>query len=115
MAYDTDLERRIDAALRLYPGKIRAKMQKKAMFGGLAYLYSGKMTVGIVKQELMVRIISGKMEEVLEKSFVRPMDFTNRPMKEFVFVSPKGFEDETRLSGWITLGLEHANRALEQS
>jgi TfoX/Sxy family transcriptional regulator of competence genes len=84
------------------------------MFGGIAFLYKGKMTVGIVKEDLMVRVIDDKMKGVLAMDCVRPMDFTNRPLKEFVFVSPEGFETEEQLMSWLQLGLEHAGKALNR-
>jgi len=82
------------------------------MFGGLSFLYQGKMTVGIVKEELAVRIIAEKLDIELNKTHVRPMDFTKRPMKEFAFVSQEGFKTETELLHYIELGLEHAKSKL---
>lgn len=112
MAYDIQLEKRLSAALEVFPEFIRQDIQKKKMFGGLGFLYKGKMTVGIIKDDLVVRVVSEKMQEVLEQEHVRPMDFTRTPMKEFVFVSPKGFESNEELQLWIELGLEHARRKL---
>lgn len=85
------------------------------MFGGLSFLYKGKMTVGIIKNELVVRIISDKMETYLAKDGVRPMDFTKRPMKEFVFVEEQHLANDKQLDEWITLGLEHAKTKLNES
>ena len=82
------------------------------MFGGLSFLYKGKMTVGIVKEDLAVRIVSDKMEIELSKNDVRPMDFTKRPIKEFVYVSPIGFKTEAQLLHYIELGLDHAKSKL---
>ena len=77
-------------------------------------MFKGKMTVGIVKNDLMVRVIGTKFKQILEQEHVRPMDFTNRPMKEFIYVSPKGFETEEQLQQWIELGIEHAQGKLEK-
>ena len=85
------------------------------MFGGHAFLLHGKMTVGITGTDLMVRVISEKMDEVLAMPDVRPMDFTNRPMKEFIFVSPAAYESEVQLQQWIELGIEHAKIKLGNS
>ena len=85
---------------------------EKKMFGGLSFLYLGKMTVGIIKDDLAVRIVGSKMEKALQNEYVRPMDFTKRAMKEFVYVSPEGFKTETQLLYWIELGLEHARSKL---
>ena len=112
MAYNELIEKRLNSAFELFPAEIRNEIQLKKMFGGLAYLYRGKMTVGIIKEELAVRVVEEKMEEVLKKSEVRPMDFTKKPMKEFIYVSPEGFRTEQQLQYWIELGLEHARRKL---
>lgn len=114
MSYNHDLERRIDAALEAYPYPLIKKLSKKKMFGGLAYLYSGKMTVGVMKDDLMVRVVSDKMDKVLKNVNVRPMDFTSRPMKEFVYVSTIGLNDEEQLLEWIEFGLEHARKVLNE-
>ena len=108
MAYNEQIAIRIREQLKLYS----EDFTEKKMFGGLSFLYQGKMTVGIVKDDLAVRIVSDKMETELTKDFVRPMDFTKRPMKEFVYVSPEGFKTESQLLHYIELGLEHAKSKL---
>lgn len=60
----------------------------------------------------MVRVIGEKMDEVLQMKHVRPMDFTKRPMKEFIFVAQVGIVTEEDLQHWIELGLEHAKSKL---
>lgn len=108
MTYQEELEFRIDGALTIFPKSIYEDFSKKRMFGGLAYLYKGKMTIGIIKKDLMVRIVSTKIDDYLKQEHVRPMDFTKRPMKEFVYISPDGCKTEEQLQNWIELGLEHA-------
>ena len=70
------------------------------------------MTVGIIKEDLAVRIIANKIEAELAKDNVRPMDFTKRPLKEFVYVSQDGIKTEIELLYYIELGLEHAKSKL---
>lgn len=113
MAFDQLLAKRIRASLQSFPDSITEFITEKAMFGGLAFLYKGKMTIGIVKNDLMVRVIAEKMDAILKKTYVRPMDFTNRPMKEFIFVAPGGFSTEEKLQRWIELGIEHAQEKLK--
>lgn len=113
MAYNERLAKRISAAWDLFPASVRDALETKKMFGGLAFLYKGKMTVGIIKDEMVVRIIQEKMDTALKNPAVRPMDFTKRPMKEFVYVAPAGFESEKSLQGWLELGLEHAKTKFE--
>jgi TfoX/Sxy family transcriptional regulator of competence genes len=88
MAYNQQLANRIQEQLKLFP----EDFTEKKMFGGVCYLHQGKMTVGIVKEDLMVRVIAYKMEETLESDHARPMDFTKRTMKEFVYISEDGLK-----------------------
>jgi len=108
MAFNEQLANRIREQLRYYS----EVFTEKKMFGGISFLYQGKMTVGVMKEDLMVRIISDKMETELAKDFVRPMDFTKKPIKEFVYVSLEGIKTETQLLHYLELGLEHAKSKL---
>ena len=108
MAFNEQLADRIREQLQYYS----EAFTEKKMFGGLSFLYKGKMTVGVMKQDLAVRVISSKIETELAKDFVRPMDFTKKPMKEFVYVSLEGIKTETQLLHYIELGLEHAKSKL---
>ena len=83
------------------------------MFGGTCFLYKGKMCVGVTKGRLVVRVINEKMEELLSMPSVRPMDFTGKPMKEFVFVDAKGFNTEEQLQHFVEQGIEHAKSKTE--
>jgi TfoX/Sxy family transcriptional regulator of competence genes len=83
-------------------------IKEKRMFGWNYFLYKVKMCVGKTKQQLMIRVISAKMERVLKIPYILPMDFTEKPMKEFVFVTKKGFDTELKLQKWIELGIKHA-------
>ncbi|MBT8393559.1 MAG: hypothetical protein HKO81_04865 [Flavobacteriaceae bacterium] len=108
MPFNEQLANRIREQVKLFP----EDFEEKRMFGGLTFLYQGKMTVGIVKEDLAVRIIAEKMGLELAKDYVRPMDFTKKPMKEFVYVSQEGIKTEERLLHFIELGLEHAKSKL---
>jgi len=104
MAYNEELAHRIRQNLDGFSEEIK----EKKMFGGIAFLYKGKMCCGVVKDDLMIRVISEKYEKILANPFVRPMDFTGKPMKEFLYVDPKGFETEAQITELINLGIEHA-------
>ena len=106
MAYDEQLADR----LREHLSKFGDAIEEKKMFGGVCFLYKGKMSVGIVKNDLAVRVVGHKMDAELEKHNVRPMDFTKRPMKEFIYVE---VEDQRNLPYWIELGIEHAKSKLK--
>jgi TfoX/Sxy family transcriptional regulator of competence genes len=108
MAYNEELAHRIRQNLLGFS----KGMEEKRMFGGIAFLYKGKMCCGVVKDNLMIRVISDKYEKTLENPYARPMDFTGKPMKEFLYVDPSGFESETKLTELINLGIEHAKSKL---
>ncbi|MBL7732601.1 MAG: TfoX/Sxy family protein, partial [Chitinophagaceae bacterium] len=61
-------------------------IEEKAMFGGLCFMVNGKMCVGVEKERLMVRLDPSVYEEAMEKEGCKPMDFTGRIMKGYVFV-----------------------------
>jgi len=87
---------------------------EKKMFGGYCMLFKGKMCVGETKERIMVRVKPEKMEETLAMPHVVPMDFTGKPIKEFVFVTKEGFKTEEQLHHFIELGIAHAEWKLSQ-
>ena len=103
MAYDEGLAERIRGLL-----EDRGKVSERRMFGGLAFLMRGHMTVGIVKDELMVRVGPESYAHALSEPHARAMDFTGRPMKGLVFVSPEGIESDTDLEHWVERGFGYA-------
>jgi TfoX/Sxy family transcriptional regulator of competence genes len=103
MAYDEGLAERIRSAL-----DGRSGISEKLMFGGVCFLANGKMCCGVVKDELMVRVGPDRHEEALSQVHARPMDFTGRSMKGFVFVAPEGLESDQHLEWWVGLGVAHA-------
>ncbi len=103
MAYDDGLAERLRGAL-----EEQRDVSEKKMFGGLCFLVDNKMCVGIVKSELMVRVGAERHAEALRQPHARPMDFTGRPMKGFVYVAPEGFDSERQLAWWVGLGVSYA-------
>jgi TfoX N-terminal domain len=76
------------------------------MFGGLAFIVNGHMCCGIVGKDLVVRTVPDGSEQALGQPHARPMDFTGRPMKGFVFVSPAGYRSDRDLRSWTRRGLD---------
>ena len=99
MAYDERLANRIR---RVFGDD--GNVTERKMFGGLAFLWRGRMSCGIVGVDLMVRVPLDEFEATLRKAHVRPMDFTGRPLKGFVYVSPSGFRTATALAAWVSRG-----------
>lgn len=77
------------------------------MFGGLAFLVDGKMFVGISGSKLMARVGLEHYMDALAMPNVRPMDFTGRPMKGYVYVDPLALEDDEHLNAWVTWCISH--------
>ena len=100
MAYDEGLAERIRGVLAEWAG-----VAEKRMFGGLAFLVDGHMSVGIVQDKLMVRVGPESYDRVLRDRHVRRMDFTGRPMKGFVYIVPSGYESDADLQRWVNLGV----------
>jgi hypothetical protein len=56
------------------------------------------------KDELMVRVGPEHHEQALRRPHVRPMDFTGRPMKGYVFVGAPGCRTVAAVKAWVDLG-----------
>ena len=79
----------------------RRDVEERKMFGGVAFMVGGHMCVGIVGDTLMVRLAAEDAVALLARPHVRPMDFTGRPMKGFLYVDPPGIRTARQLAGWI--------------
>lgn len=95
MAYDEDLADRIRRALGA-----RGGLTEKKMFGGLAFLHDGKMFCGIIGEDLMVRVGPEAHARALARAHVRPMDFTGRPMRGYVYVGPEATTTVAAVRRW---------------
>ncbi|HVL99118.1 MAG TPA: TfoX/Sxy family protein [Egibacteraceae bacterium] len=100
MAYDTELADRIREAF----AGAGVDAVEQSMFGGHALMVRGHMTVGVLGDDLIVRVGRERYEDALARPAARPMDFTGRPMTGMVFVAAAGLDDVT-LDGWVRRGL----------
>ena len=98
MAYSEHLASRVREILAEGGG-----VDERKMFGGLSFMVHGHMCCGVVGDDLMLRLGPDQAEQVLDEPHVRPMDFTGRPLKGFVFVAPPGVRSEARLRQWLGL------------
>ena len=101
MAFDEKLADRIRETLADVPN-----VYEKYMFGGVCFMVDDKMCVGVVKEEMMCRINPEMDEIVLEMNGCRPMDFTGKRMKGYVFISEETMKTKKKLDYWINLCLE---------
>ena len=103
MPYDEGLAQRVREVFQ-----DRSDVSEKKMFGGIAFMVRGHMCVGIVKDDLMVRVGPETYQDLVRKPHARRMDFTGRPMKGFVYVAPPGVETDADLQRWVGRGLAYA-------
>ena len=92
MAYDGKLAQCVRELLVHHPG-----VTEKKMFGGLSFIIRGNMFCGVLNENLVVRTGPDGYEEALAEPYVRPMDFTGRPVKSMVFVGPEGCQSDEAL------------------
>ncbi len=103
MAYNEHLGDRIR---RVFEEKKVANIEEKKMMGGLTFMVNGKMCIGIVKDDLMVRLNPNLHDEMVQKQGARTMDFTSKPMRGYIFVNPEGVDRDLDLEDWIQLALD---------
>jgi TfoX/Sxy family transcriptional regulator of competence genes len=82
----------------------RDDVREQKMFGGLAFMVSERMAVGIIGDDLIVRVSRDDYDEALRRPHARPMDFTGRPSKGMVYVSPEGIATDADLARWVSVG-----------
>ncbi len=107
MAYNEFLAERIETFL----SKKSIPYEAKKMFGGICFLVDDKMCIGVVKDELMARIDPELEAEVHTRTGVRPMDFTGKRMKGYVFVDESGIDREDDLEEWVQRCLDFNPKA----
>ena len=75
-------------------------VQEKKMFGGVAFIVNGNMSVGVHKHWLIARLSADEAGEALQRPGAKVMDITGRPMKGWIMVAPEGIADEESLRAW---------------
>jgi TfoX/Sxy family transcriptional regulator of competence genes len=103
VAYDEVLAERVRDALAL-----REELGERRMFGGIAFMLAGNMACGVLGEDLIVRVGPNEDERALAEPHTRPFDFTGRPMKGFVVVSPEGTATDEALAEWVESGADLA-------
>ncbi len=104
MAYDEDLADRIRELLGAQRG-----VEEKRMFGGLAFMVNGNMSVCVSGQGgLMVRVPRDDTEKLLSREHVEPMVMAGRETRGWLRVSVAGVKTKRQLQGWVTRGVDYA-------
>ena len=104
MAHDEDLADRIRELIAAQPG-----VEEKRMFGGLAFLINGNMSVAVsARGGLMVRVPPDETEKLLAREHVEPMVMAGRETRGWLRVALDGVKTKRQLQSWVTRGVEYA-------
>jgi TfoX/Sxy family transcriptional regulator of competence genes len=104
MAYDEDLAARIRELLAAE----RAVTERK-MFGGLAFLINGNMSVSASGQGgLLVRVDPDESDSLLEKPGVGLMEMGGRSMAGWLRVDADAVRTKKQLGTWVDRGVAFA-------
>src|ERR1700721_2487893 len=104
MAYYPDRADRIRELL----GPLRG-VDEKRMFGGLAFLVNGNMSVAVSGQGgLLVRVPRQDTDKLLARSHVSPMVMAGREARGWLRVDADGVQTKRQLQGWVTRGVGYA-------
>jgi TfoX/Sxy family transcriptional regulator of competence genes len=87
------------------------EFSEKKMFGGLTFLVNGQMCCGVLKNDLVLRLTPEQADTALRQPHTRPMDFTGKPMKSMIYVSPFGTDSDQALEAWIRSAVRLARSA----
>ncbi|MHC1559799.1 TfoX/Sxy family protein [Actinomycetospora sp. C-140] len=100
MAYDEELAERLRERL-----DGQRDVAEKRMFGGLAFLLGGHMTVcASSRGGLMVRVDPARAETLLDPPGVDNMIMRGRPMAGWLYVDRERL-DGAALDGWVDEGV----------
>ncbi len=103
MAYDEDLANRLREQLA---GE--EAISEKRMFGGLAFLLHGNMTVSASRSGgLLARVDPAETDSALAQPHVARMDMGGRSMDGWIAVAPEGLQRDGDLAAWVQLSLAY--------
>jgi TfoX/Sxy family transcriptional regulator of competence genes len=104
MAYDEDLANRLRELLA-----DEDAIAEKKMFGGLAFLVAGNMSVSASGNGgLLVRIDPADTDACLARPHVALMKMGGRTMDGWITVAPEGVRTKRELAAWVKRGVTFA-------
>jgi TfoX/Sxy family transcriptional regulator of competence genes len=103
MAYDDDLVDRVRASL-----ENTAAVTELRMFGGWGVTVHGNMAVGVMNDDLIVRVGPDGYDAALARPGARPFDFTGRSMTGWVYVEGGAVRNGRNLDRWVRSGVDFA-------
>ena len=104
VAYDEDLAERLRELLRGEEG-----LTEKRMFGGLAFLINGNMSVSASSQGgLLLRVAPAETEALLTKAGAEAFVMRGRAMDGWLRVAPEALRTKRDLERWVKRGVGYA-------
>jgi TfoX/Sxy family transcriptional regulator of competence genes len=104
VAYDEDLANRIRELVADVPG-----VTEKKMFGGLAFLINGNMSVSASGQGgLLLRVDPEQTDKLTEQKHAEPFVMRGRAMQGWLRVAPEGLKTKRELERWVRKGVDYA-------
>jgi len=104
MAYDEDLAHRIRELIAAEPD-----VTERQMFGGLAFLVAGNMSVAASGQGgLMVRVEPDETDALVAKPHALTFEMRGRAMQGWVRVDAQGVQTKHQLAPWVRRGVAYA-------
>jgi hypothetical protein len=104
MAYDEDLANRIREIVGAEPD-----LAEKKMFGGLAFLIGGHMSVSVSgRGGLLLRCDPRETDKWLGKPHVSPFEMRGKEMDGWLRVEPEGVARKRQLERWVARGVDYA-------
>ncbi len=103
MAYDEDLANRTRELTAGDPD-----VTEKKMFGGLAFLVGGNMSLAASGQGgLMVRVDPQDTDALLTKPHTRPFEMRGRELQGWLRVDAEGVRTKRQLDPWVRRGVAY--------
>jgi hypothetical protein len=104
VAYDEELAHRIRELIGGEPG-----VTEQRMFGGLAFLVGGNMSVAASGQGgLMVRVEPEDTDALLARPHTRRFEMRGRAMQGWLRVDAEGVRTKRELEPWVKRGIAYA-------
>ena len=104
MAYDEDLANRIRELIGAEPD-----LAEKKMFGGLAFLIGGHMSVSASGQGgLLLRCDPEETEALLKKPHAARFEMRGRSMDGWLRIAPEGVRTKRQLEPWVKRAVAYA-------
>jgi TfoX N-terminal domain len=104
VAYDEELAARIREIVREQPG-----LTEKQMFGGLAFLINGNMSVSASGQGgLLLRVDPAETETLVREPHAQRFEMRGRAMDGWLRVDAEGVQSRSELERWVAVGVSYA-------